>query len=460
MRNFLKNCKKCLTLVRTFAKMSSSAIRNMAKKKTEEQTYLTLVETHIVKKGHPFYDWAMSECSLSRNLYNRVLYIYRQAFTGHHENIEEYRDLIKDERFVKKFDVVTRMRALKDNDFVSMMKVHCAEHVVAQVDTIWNSWFKALKDYKKNPSKYTGRPKIPGYKKGEGVTNILVYDKSDARIQKDETINISKKVKLPLNTKIKDLQEVRIIPRIGHIKIEIVYRKDIVDLGLNKDNAIGIDIGLNNLAAITSNEGSISALINGRPIKAINQYYNKKKAHYSSILNKHGLKKSKRLQKLEQKRHLKIKDYLHKASRRVVDLMIANNIGACVIGHNKGWKQEIGIGKRNNQNFVQIPFNIFMDMVKYKLEIVGGDFSDICESHTSKCSAIDNEKICHHENYMGKRIKRGLFVSANKKYAINADINGSLNILRRKLEKDFSYENNIFKPTKIDIESKSESFKG
>ena len=449
-----------MTLVRTFAKMPSSAIQNMAKKKTEKETYLTLVETHIVKKGHPFYDWAMSECSLSRNLYNRVLYIYRQAFTGKHENIEEYRDIIKDERFVKKFDVVTRMRALKDNDFVSMMKVHCAEHIVAQVDTIWNSWFKALKDYKKNPSKYTGRPKMPGYKKGEGVTNILVYDKSDARIQKDETINISKKVKLPLNTKIKDLQEVRIIPRIGHIKIEIVYRKDIVDLGLNKDNAIGIDIGLNNLAAITSNEGSISALINGRPIKAINQYYNKKKAHYSSILNKHGLKKSKRLQKLEQKRHLKIKDYLHKASRRVVDLMIVNNIGTCVIGHNKGWKQEIGIGKRNNQNFVQIPFNIFMDMVKYKLKMVGGDFSLNEESHTSKCSAIDNEKICHHDEYIGKRTKRGLFVTANQKYAINDDINGSLNIIRKGTKKDFNYGNNIFRPSQIDIESRTESREG
>ena len=101
-----------------------------------------------------------------------------------------------------------------------------------------------------------------------------------------------------------------------------------------------------------------------------------------------------------------------------------------------------------------------MDMVKYKLEMVGGDFSDVCESHTSKCSAIDNEKICHHEKYMGRRIKRGMFVSANKKYAVNADINASLNILRRKLEKDFSYGNNIFRPIKIDIESKSESCKG
>lgn len=431
----------------------------MAKKKSEKETYLTLVETHIVKKGHPFYDWAMSECSLSRNLYNRVLYIYRQAFTGHHENIEEYRDIIKNERFVDVFSIRKRMGNLNDSDYRALTNNHSANQVISQVDRAWKGWLKSLKEYKKNPSNYTGRPKIVKYKDKNDI-NKLTYD--NCSIQKDGTIFLAKRmgIKLPIHTNLKSLQEVRIIPRIGHIKIEIVYRKDIVDLGLNKDNAIGIDIGLNNLAAITSNEGSISALINGRPIKAINQYYNKKKAHYSSILNKHGLKKSERLQKLEQKRHLKIKDYLHKASRRVVDLMITNNIGTCVIGHNKGWKQEIGIGKRNNQNFVQIPFNIFMDMVKYKLEMVGGDFSLNEESHTSKCSAIDNEKICHHNEYMGKRTKRGLFVTANKKYVINADINGSLNIIRKGTEKDFNYGNNIFRPTQIDIESRADSREG
>ena len=428
-------------------------------KKETEQKYLTLVETHIVKKGHPFYDWAMGECLLSRNLYNRVLFIYRQAFTGHHENIEEYRDLIKNERFVNAYPIRKRMGKLNDPDYRALVNNHSANQVIYQVDKAWKEWFENLKDYKKNPSKYLGRPKIVKYKDKNAI-NKLTYD--DCSIQKDGTIFLAKQkgIKLPIHTNLKSLQEVRIIPRIGHIKIEIVYRKEIDDLGLNKDNAIGIDIGLNNLAAITSNDGFISALINGRPIKAINHYYNKKKAHYSSVLNKHGLKKSKRLQTLERKRHLKIKDYLHKASRRVVDLMIANNIGTCVIGHNKEWKQNINLGKQNNQNFVQIPFNTFMDMVKYKLEMVGGDFSDVCESHTSKCSAIDNEKICHHEKYMGRRIKRGMFVSANKKYALNADINASLNILRRKLEKDFSYGNNIHRPSKIDIESKSESCKG
>ena len=298
---------------------------------------------------------------------------------------------------------------------------------------------------------------MPNYKKGEGVFNHLVYD--DARVQKDGTINISKNIKLPIHTNLTNLQEVRLIPRIGYIKVEIVYRKEVEDKNLDKSNAIGIDIGVNNLMAITSNTGAISHLVNGRHLKAINQYYNKKKAHYMSILNKHGRKKSRRLEKLEKKRHMKIKDYLHKASRRVVIMMEENNIGTCYIGHNKGWKQEPNMSKKNNQNFVQIPFNNLIQMIQYKTEEIGCDCVELNESHTSKCSALDYESIGHHKEYVGKRTKRGLFRSSKNSY-INADINGSLNILRRGLKADFEYNNNIFRPIQIDIKSKGESCKG
>ena len=418
---------------------------------------VTRVENHIIKKSDPLYNWILEECLRSRNLFNRVLYIYRQAFTGKHENIEDYRDLIKDERFVKWTDVRRRMAKINDVDYRALLKSHSANRVIAQVDSSWNEWFENLKDFKKNPSKYTGRPKMPKYKKGEGVFNHLVYD--DVRIQKDGTINISRNIKLPIHTNLTSLQEVRLIPRIGYIKVEIVYRKEIEDKNLDKSNAIGIDIGLNNLMAITSNTGAISHLVNGRHLKAINQYYNKKKAHYMSILNKHGQKKSHRLENLEKKRHMKINDYLHKASRRVVDMMEENNIGTCYIGHNKGWKQEANMGKKNNQNFVQIPFNNLIQMIQYKTEEIGCNCVELNESHTSKCSALDYESIGHHEEYVGKRTKRGLFRSSKNSY-INADINGSLNILRRGLKTDFEINNNVFRPSQIDIESKGESCKG
>lgn len=415
-------------------------------------SYVTRVETHFIRKSDPFYDWASEEFLKSRNLYNKTLYIYRQAFTGKHENIPDYIDIIKDEKFVGKFDMFTRMAKLNDNDYRAMHKNHSANQVIAQVDTIWKAWFKALNAYKKNPSKFTGRPKMPKYKK-EGVPNILIYDQTDARLQKDGSINISKTVKIPVFTKVTKIQEVRLIPSNNHIKVEIVYRKEVDDKGLNKDNALGIDLGLNNLMAVTSNEGSISSLVNGRPLKAINHYYNKKKAHYTSILNKHGKKFSKRLKKLEAKRMMKIKDYLHKASRRVVDMMIDNNIGTCVFGHNKGWKQEINLGKVINQNFVQIPFNNLIQMIQYKIEDIGGEFIVKNEAYSSKCSFLDDEKIGKKKNYAGKRTKRGLFVTGNKK-AINADINGSLNIIRLGTGKSFSVKSNVFNPTKIDVNVK------
>lgn len=413
-------------------------------------SFVTRVETHFIKKSDPFYEWASNEFLLSRNLYNRTLYIYRQAFTGKHENIPEYADIIKNERFVGKFDMFTRMAKLNDSDYRAMHKNHSANQVIAQVDTIWKAWFKALNAYKKNPSKFTGRPKMPKYKK-EGIPNILIYD--DARLQEDGSINISKTVKIPIFTKITKLQEVRLIPSNNHIKVEIVYRKEVDDKGLNKDNALGIDLGLNNLMAVTSNEGSISILVNGRPLKAINHYYNKKKAHYTSILNKHGKKFSKRLKRLEAKRMMKIKDYLHKASRKVVDMMIDNNIGTCVIGHNKDWKQKINLGKVNNQNFVQIPFNNLIQMVQYKIEDIGGEFIVKNEAYSSKCSFLDDEKIGKKKNYAGKRTKRGLFVTGNKK-AINADINGSLNIIKLGTGKSFSVKSNVFNPKKIDVKVK------
>ena len=148
--------------------------------------------------------------------------------------------------------------------------------------------------------------------------------------------------------------------------------------------------------AITSNIGNISNLVDGRPLKSMNQYYNKRKACLMSSLERGGLKSSKRLRRLEMKRTCKIKDYLHKTSRRVVELMEQNNIGTCFIGHNKDWNQEINIGSRNNQNFVSIPYSLLINMLRYKIEEKGGVLVELNESYTSKCSFLDNEEICKH----------------------------------------------------------------
>ena len=414
------------------------------------------VETHVIKESHPMYCWIVEECSRSKNLYNKTLFIYRQAFTGKHDNIPEFKDIIKHDKFIASFALVNRLNELKDVDFCSMMKKNGAQQIVFQVDKTMKSWFASLKAYKKDPSKFRGRPRIPSYKKKDEL-NCLTYTTADAKLQKDGTINLRRDIKLPIHTNLKNFQQIRLVSKTGYIQVEIIYNKEINDTNLDKTRAIGIDLGLNNLMAITSNIGNISNLVNGRPLKSMNQYYNKRKAHFMSLLEKGKLKSSKRLRRLEMKRMMKIKDYLHKTSRRIVELMEQNNIGTCFIGHNNGWKNEIEMGKRNNQNFVSVPYSLLINMLRYKIEEKGGILVELNESYTSKCSFLDNEEIRKHESYRGKRIKRGLFLSENNK-ALNADINGSLNILKRGIGFSFKVENEIFRPEKIDIEKKLLNF--
>ena len=409
-------------------------------------------ETHIIKESHPIYDWIVDECLRSRNLYNKTLFIYRQAFTGNHDKIEDFKPIIRHEKFISSFELVKQMAKLKDVDYYAMTKKNSGTQVVCQVDKAMKSWLASLKAYKKDSSKFRGRPRIPSYKKKDEL-NCLIYTYVDASLQKDGTINLRRDIKLPIHTNLKNFQQIRLVPKTGYVQVEIIYNKEVIDSSLDKTRAIGIDLGLNNLMAITSNIGNISNLVNGRPLKSINQYYNKKKAHLMSLLEKGKLKSSKRLRRLEMKRMMKIKDYLHKTSRRVVELMEQNNIGTCFIGHNKDWKQEINIGSRNNQNFVSIPYSLLINMLRYKIEEKGGVLVELNEAYTSKCSFLDNEEICKHETYKGKRIKRGLFLSEIKK-ALNADINGSLNILKRGIGFSFKVENEIFRPRKIDIQKK------
>lgn len=156
-------------------------------------------ETHIIKESNPIYCWILKECLRSKNLYNKTLFIYRQAFTGKHDNIPEFKDIIKHDKFIPSFALVNRLNELKDVDFCSMMKKNGAQQIVFQVDKTMKSWFAAIKSYKKDPSKFRGRPRIPSYKKKHEL-NCLTYTTADAKLQKDGTINLRRDIKLPIHT--------------------------------------------------------------------------------------------------------------------------------------------------------------------------------------------------------------------------------------------------------------------
>ena len=239
----------------------------------------------------------------------------------------------------------------------------------------------------------------------------------------------------PIKTKQTNIKQVRIIPEATCYVIEVVYKKEVQKDGNLKDDLyLGIDIGLNNLVTATSNSiGVYPFIINGRPLKSINQYYNKMKAVYQSYVGGRGI--SNRINKLTHKRNNIVSNYLHHTSRFIVDYCQENHIGNITIGKNDGWKNKISMGKRNNQNFVQIPFATLIKQIEYKAEEVGISVELTEESYTSKASFLDQDKLPVYEKdkkytFSGKRIKRGLY-KAKSGQLINADVNGAYNILRK-----------------------------
>lgn len=229
--------------------------------------------------------------------------------------------------------------------------------------------------------------------------------------------------------------QVRIVPQATCYVIEVVYKKESkIYENLKEENILGIDLGVNNLATCVSNVGERPFIINGKPLKSMNQYSNKLKAKYMSYVGNKG--NSRNIKRVIHKRNNLITNYLHHASRFIINYCLKNDIGTIIIGHNKEWKQEANIGKVNNQNFVQIPFNILIRQIQYKAEDNGIEVIVTEESYSSKVDHLAYETMEYHEKYLGKRVKRGLFKSSTNKY-LNADVNGAIGIARKVTGNEF-----------------------
>ncbi len=397
---------------------------------------MNLVEQHIVNRRHNLYKKIDDLAFKSKNLYNSANYIIRQEFTKN----QKYLNYNKIEKIIKNMDFGEFQNPYKE------LPAKVSQQILKLLDKNWVSFFKSIQDWKKNPLKYKGRPSLPKYKKKESGRNILIYTIqaiNKSHFKKYNEILLSK-TNINIKTKVQynDLKQVRIVPRYDHFVIEVIYNKEEVGKNLNKNNVMGIDLGLNNLCAITTNIKK-SFLINGKPIKSINQYYNKKLAKAKSELELSNKSKTSNFtRKLTNKRSRKIKNYLHKTSKYVIDFCLTNDIGKIVIGKNDNWKNKISLSKKVNQNFVQIPHSQLIEQIQYKAELYGIEVVLIEESYTSKCSFLDNELIKKHEKYQGKRVKRGLFKTKSS-LLINADINGSLNIIRKVISNFMINENEI-----------------
>lgn len=366
---------------------------------------MQLVESHIINTKE-----IEAICVKAKLLYNQSLYYLRQSLFGNIEKFSEYE--------------LTGLFAKYSEETYKSLPAQTSQQVIKLLFKNWKSYWASIKDWKKSPSKYLGKPKLPNYKK---ETSIVVFTNQQVRI-KNGFVHFPKNTISPIKTKVDNICQVRIIPLPNTFKIEIIYEKENTDLKLNKDNILSLDLGLNNFITAIDNVGNQPFIINGRPLKSFNHWYNKKRASLMSFIGGRG--NSKRVGKLTHYRNCFVEDKLHKISRFVISYCVENNIGTIVIGKNKNWKQGLNLGKKTNQKFTELPHSKVIDKIKYKAELFTINVEVTEESYTSKCDALALEPIKKHETYLGKRKKRGLFQSSIGKI-LNADANGAINIVRK-----------------------------
>lgn len=404
---------------------------------------MRLVEKHVVRRNSSMWNEIDSLAFKSKNLYNAANYIIRQHFfkTG---NILSYCHMAK---------------CMQSEESYRDLPSKVSQQVLRILDRNWKAWVEALKAYSKNSSAFLGKPRIPRYKKKQEGRNLLVYTvQAISKVKLREGLISPSGTSLLIPTKQTQINEVRIVPRLDYYCIEVIYEQQL-EQKVNGDYVASIDLGVNNLAAVTSNQpGFVPYLVNGRPLKAMNAYWNKKTAKLKSQLSK-GVYTSTALQKLATKRNFKVDDYLHKASRSIINDLVQRNISILVIGKNDNWKQNCKMGKKNTQNFVNIPHSRFVDMLIYKAELVGITIIVTEESYTSRASFLDQDEIpvygkVHSPKFSGRRVSRGMYKTKSGRL-INADVNGSLNILSKGFPNAFSngIQGVVVHPVKVYLEN-------
>lgn len=387
----------------------------------------TRIEKHSIKPNHPYYAMLDEFCFKSKNLYNFANYHIRKSF-------------VKDGGvYLSHFDMDKLLKTDGMNqDYRSMPSAQAAQQCLRLLDRNWRSFFALAKSYAKDKDRYSGRPSLPSYLDKNG-RNVLILPVNSARLKPDGNIYFPATFNgFTLKTKVADLQQVRFVPRKGYIKVEVVYRVEVPDTLEDNNRILGIDIGVDNLATVSNNFGEQPVIINGKPVKSVNQYYNKQMAKHKSVSKQMNDKYwTGKMTKLTIKRNNMIEDKLHKASKSIIDYALSCEANTIIIGNNKGWKNRSKMSKKVNQNFVGVPHSRLIQMIQYKAENVGINVLLTEESYTSGTSFLDSEMPVKANYNKSRRKHRGLFVS-NEGKKINADVNGSLQIIKKVLPNAFS----------------------
>lgn len=370
------------------------------------------VEQQIIRKNNSIYNIVDQYCFYSKNVYNQANYIIRQEFINNNNKLSAY-------------DVQKLMQPM---DCYKECGSQSAQKTIQLVDKMWKSYFKAIKDWKKNQSKYLGMPRLPKYLPKDGRQVFMIKNIQCSLNNGQFRIAFKPFGGYTVNTHaVGKLMQCRFVPKSDYYVMEIVYEIEVPDVEEERIRICSIDLGTENLVTMVNNVGLQPVVIKGGVIKSINQFYNKRKAEMQSQLKKEtGRDWSKNLQKLTDKRYEKIKYLMHCASKKVVDYCVENEIDTLIIGLNKKWKQE----NENKQNFTYIPFDMLVKQIQSKCEEYGIEVVMTEEAYTSGTSFLDKESPVKENYNKERRIHRGLFIANNGK-TINADVNGAYQIMKK-----------------------------
>lgn len=392
-----------------------------------EEVYLTI--KHQVKqlsKGD--YRNLKKLCHLAKNLANEAIYNVRQHYFREKKYLS-YRE---------NYEILKRSINYKK------LNANMAQQIIMEVDGMFHAFFALMK--LKQDGKYSQEIKLPKYLPKDGFTTLIIglirlhgnrftVPYSNSFKKKHKTITIA----IPPILNNKTVKEIRIVPKSDARYFEIQYIYEIAEAQreINKNNALGIDFGVRNLAACVTTLGQ-AFIIDGQRLKSINQWYNKENARLQSIKAKQNNNKpTKRLKAITRKRNNRVGDYMSKAARKIINFCLLNDIGKMICGYNPDFQRSSNMGKRINQNFVNIPFGKLRNTLKYLCQFFGIEYHEQEESYTSKASFWDNDEIPVYNpdkqrqyKFSGHRTHRGLY-KTSKGYKINADVNGALNILRK-----------------------------
>ncbi len=371
------------------------------------------VEQIVIKKNHPKFKIIDEMCFHSKNLYNEANYVLRQEF-------------IENNNYVSYYDMNKEFKTHENYKLCMSQPANCTLRLL---DKNWKSYFSAIKDWQKHPDKYLGMPKLPKYIPKEGRFNWMIPNNSCLYDIENGEVYFRLRILQGYHWKSRCLGrliQVRFVPHSNHYIMEIVYEVDVGETPIVSDRIAAIDMGVDNLVTLTNNIGATPFIINGKPLKSINQHYNKQRAKIQSdLMKRNGKHWSKNLEVLTTKRHQRVKNYLHNASSIVIKWCIENKIDTLVVGKNNTWKQD----KKYMQNFVDIPYEMLLGQLQYKCENAGIKYIETEESYTSGTSFLDNEAPTKENYNKERRVQRGLFQA--KDTLINADVNGSLQIMKK-----------------------------